>query len=51
MKKHHLCPECRDHKPRNCTGWTLNDDDVMIPCTTPTQALAEAPNQEDRSTA
>lgn len=28
------CPECRDGKPRNCTGWTLNSVDEEIPCAT-----------------
>jgi len=26
------CPECRDGKPWNCTGWTLTDDDEMVDC-------------------
>lgn len=27
-----ICPECRDGKPWNCTGWTLTDDDKMVDC-------------------
>jgi hypothetical protein len=26
------CPECRDGKHRNCTGWALDADDKMVPC-------------------
>ena len=27
-----ICPECRDGKPWNCTGWTLNDADELVDC-------------------
>lgn len=27
-----LCPECRDGKCRNCTGWTLDAADNEIDC-------------------
>lgn len=26
------CPECRDGKHRNCTGWTLDDADRVVGC-------------------
>jgi hypothetical protein len=26
------CPECRDGKHRNCTGWALDANDEMTPC-------------------
>ena len=26
------CPECRDGKPQNCEGWTLDDADEKVPC-------------------
>lgn len=26
------CPECRDGKPQNCIGWTLDGDDNEVPC-------------------
>lgn len=29
-----MCPECRDGKPWNCIGWTLDADDNEVPCTT-----------------
>lgn len=28
------CPECRDGKPGNCNGWTLDADDNEIACST-----------------
>lgn len=27
-----VCPECRQGKCRNCTGWVLDDDDREQPC-------------------
>ncbi|RLK47634.1 hypothetical protein C7474_2229 [Microbacterium telephonicum] len=27
-----VCPECRDGKPWNCTGWTIDNDDNMTTC-------------------
>lgn len=26
------CPECRDGKCRNCTGWTIDTKDDLIDC-------------------
>lgn len=26
------CPECRQGKHPNCTGWALDDNDEVIPC-------------------
>lgn len=28
------CPECRDGKPWNCTGWAIDDDDNEVTCDT-----------------
>lgn len=30
-----ICPECRDGKCRNCTGWALNEDDEVVDCECP----------------
>lgn len=27
-----VCPECRDGKPQNCTGWAINDNDQIVEC-------------------
>lgn len=27
-----ICPECRDEKHANCTGWALDDADDIVPC-------------------
>jgi hypothetical protein len=32
MPERKICPECRDGKPWNCTGWTLDDNDNEVPC-------------------
>ena len=26
------CPECRQGKHSNCTGWALNDQDELVQC-------------------
>ena len=28
----YLCPECAQGKPRNCIGWTLDENDDEVPC-------------------
>ena len=28
------CPECAQGKPRNCIGWTLDENDNEVPCST-----------------
>jgi len=27
-----MCPECRDGKHQNCTGWSLDANDNVVPC-------------------
>lgn len=36
-----LCPECRDGKHVNCTGWTLDVDDNEIDCQCPCTTAAD----------
>lgn len=31
-----ICPECRNGKHVNCTGWALDDRDEMVTCGCPT---------------
>ena len=37
------CPECVQGKPRNCTGWVINDDDQIVEC----KSIIDAENERD----